>query len=183
MFEALLKLIARAFDSHNVPYMLIGGQAVLLYGEARLTADVDVTLGMGPGDLETVSKAVRAAGLDVLIESPEDFVRQNLVLPCQQPSSGIRVDLIFSLTPFERQAVDRARVVTLDGTPVRYATPEDLIILKVIAGRPRDLDDVCSILLKQPQVDYKYVRRWLSELQAGLEQDFAGRFDALRKSI
>jgi hypothetical protein len=43
MFEALLKLIARALDSYHIPYMLIGGQAVLLYGEARLTADVDIT--------------------------------------------------------------------------------------------------------------------------------------------
>lgn len=44
MFQALLQQIARGLDSRGIPYMLIGGQAVLLYGEPRLTRDVDVTL-------------------------------------------------------------------------------------------------------------------------------------------
>jgi hypothetical protein len=92
------------------------------------------------------------------------------------------VDLIFSLTPFERQAIERARVVTIGDTPVRYATPEDLTILKVLAGRPRDLEDVRSILLKQRQVDAAYVRRWLRELQAGLDQDLTGTFEQLWKA-
>lgn len=117
MFEALLTTIARAFDTYRIPYMVIGGQAVLLYGEGRLTADVDVTLGFGPGELATVQKAVHEAGLQVLVPSPEDFVKQTFVLPCAQPASGIRVDVVFSLSPFERQAVQRARPVTIEGTP------------------------------------------------------------------
>lgn len=183
MFEALLSLIARVLDTHRIPYMLVGGQAVLFYGEARLTADVDVTLGLGPGDLAIVLDAAKAAGLQARVASPEDFVKQNLVLPCEQLSSArIRVDFIFSLTPFERQAIERARVVTLEGTAVRYATAEDLTILKVLAGRPRDLEDVRSILLKQPQIDVAYIRRWLRELQAGLDQDLTGTFQQLWKA-
>lgn len=183
MFEALLKLIARALDSYRIPYMLVGGQAVLLYGEARLTADVDITIGVGPGDFPVVLNAAKEAGLQARIPSPADFVKQNLVLPCEQLSSSkIRVDLIFSLSHFERQAIERARVVTVGETPVRYATPEDLTILKVLAGRPRDLEDVRSILLKQRQVDFAYVRRWLRELQAGLDQDLIGTFERLLKA-
>jgi hypothetical protein len=51
MFEALLVRIARGLDTRGIPYMLIGGQAVLLYGEPRLTRDIDVSLGVGPEEL------------------------------------------------------------------------------------------------------------------------------------
>jgi predicted nucleotidyltransferase len=90
-------------------------------------------------------------------------VARTLVLPCSEPSSGIRIDLIFSLSPYERQAIARARTVDVGGAPVRYAAVEDLVIHKLVAGRPRDLEDVRSVLRKQPSLDQAYVRRWLSE--------------------
>jgi len=99
MFEALLELIARGLDSRGIPYMLIGGQAVLLYGEPRLTRDVDVTLGAGPEKLPVILDWVGECRWQVLAESPADFVARTLVLPCLDPPSGIRVDLIFSVSP------------------------------------------------------------------------------------
>ncbi|MBE0478638.1 hypothetical protein IBX65_05915 [Candidatus Aerophobetes bacterium] len=47
MFEELLAKLGMSLDEHSIPYMIIGGQAVLLYGEPRLTRDIDVTLGVG----------------------------------------------------------------------------------------------------------------------------------------
>ena len=46
MFEKLLKRLAVALDHVGLPYMVFGGQAVLLYGEPRLTRDIDITLGV-----------------------------------------------------------------------------------------------------------------------------------------
>jgi len=37
MFQKLLKKIANELNAHNIPYMVIGGQAVFIYGEPRLT--------------------------------------------------------------------------------------------------------------------------------------------------
>ncbi|MBI4745658.1 MAG: hypothetical protein HY786_03715, partial [Deltaproteobacteria bacterium] len=48
MFEEILARIGAALDKYNIPYMIIGGQAVLLYGEPRLTRDIDITLGVSP---------------------------------------------------------------------------------------------------------------------------------------
>jgi hypothetical protein len=48
MFQRLLESIAQGLDARSLPYMVIGGQAVLLYGEPRLTRDIDITLGVGP---------------------------------------------------------------------------------------------------------------------------------------
>ena len=54
MFEELLGKIGRELDSRGIPYMIIGGQAVLLYGEPRLTRDIDVTLGMGEEERDII---------------------------------------------------------------------------------------------------------------------------------
>ena len=54
MFQLLLKKIAFELSSNSIPYMVIGGQAVLLYGEPRLTKDIDITLGIGIDGLDTI---------------------------------------------------------------------------------------------------------------------------------
>jgi len=179
MFEALLEQIARGLDSLGISYMLIGGQAVLLHGEPRLTRGIDVTLGAGPEKLPVILKWVEGARWQVLAESPADFVQRTLVLPCLEPSSGIRLDLIFSFSPYERQAIERAKKVMVGKTTVRYASAEDLVIHKLVAGRPRDLEDARSVILKNPSLDADYIRKWLGELRGSLEEDVAARFEEL----
>ena len=80
-FEDLLARLARVLRSHDLPFMLIGGQAVLLHGEPRLTQDIDVTLGASPERLSDVLAACTALSLQVLPDDAADFVRDTFVLP------------------------------------------------------------------------------------------------------
>jgi len=59
MFKKLLKKIANELNIHNIPYMVIGGQAVLLYVEPRLTKDIDITLGIGIDGIKVFQKIVK----------------------------------------------------------------------------------------------------------------------------
>lgn len=177
MFQELIERVARELEGFGFAYMLIGGQAVLLYGEPRLTKDIDVTLGAGTERLADLLAVAHRLGLKVLPESPEEFVSHTMVLPCLAPESGVRIDFIFSSSPYEMQALERVRLVRLGGTEVRFASPEDLIIHKVIAGRPRDLEDVRNVLLKNPGTDLAYIRRWLQKFSADLGQPFDKRFE------
>ncbi len=61
--SALLARIGSTLKAHNVPYMVIGGHAAILYGEPRLTRDVDITVGLGPDKLKELLDVVRDAGL------------------------------------------------------------------------------------------------------------------------
>jgi hypothetical protein len=47
---------------------------------------------------------------------------------------------------------------------------EDLIIHKIFAGRPRDLEDVRTLLLKNPGIDVPYINLWLNEFDAAVEE-------------
>jgi len=177
VFEGILRRLAEAFDEAGIAYMVMGGQAVLLYGEPRLTQDVDVTLGVTPGRLPDVLGALVPAGFRPLVDA--DFVAETLVLPCEDEASGVRVDVVFSYSSYEQEALQRTRRVVIDGVGVRFASVEDLLIQKVVAGRPRDLEDVRSVLLKHPALDTAYVRRWLDGFAEALDAPFRDLFDRL----
>jgi hypothetical protein len=69
MFQQLLEKIALGLEERSIPYMIIGGQAVLLYGEPRLTKDIDITLGAGPERLTEVLDLIAEQEWRVLPES------------------------------------------------------------------------------------------------------------------
>jgi hypothetical protein len=159
--------------------MVIGGQAVLHYGEPRLTKDIDMTLGADVDALPTVLACIRGIGLSVLVDDIQAFAREKGVLPCQDAASGLRVDLIFSSIPYERQAIARAVKKDIGGTAISIATLEDTVIHKLVANRPRDIEDVTSMLLKNPGIDRRYVMGWLRQFDAALEDGRLKTFERL----
>ena len=148
MIEQLLHKIAQSLDEKNIPYMIIGGQAVLLYGSPRLTRDIDITLGVDTDKFLLVDEICGKLGLKILPENPEDFVKETKVLPVDEPESRMRVDFIFSFTPYETQAMQRTQNVLINDYPIKFASCEDVIIHKMIAARAIDLEDVKNILIK-----------------------------------
>ncbi len=183
MFDQVIESLAIALDRQGLAYMLIGGQAVLLHGEPRLTQDVDVTLDAGPERLDDLLRVVDRLGWQVLVADAQAFVQKHLVLPCLAKPLGIRVDFIFSFTPFEKQAIQRAEHVRIGQTEVYFATPEDLIIQKMFAGRPRDLEDVRSILAKNPVADQKYIKNWLEQFGELLDRPLVEQFEQIWGSL
>lgn len=166
-FARFLAQLTREFRDRDIPMMLIGGQAVLLHGRPRLTEDIDVTLGVAPDALAVVMEACRALSLDPLPADPESFARETFVLPAAHRRTRQRVDLIFSTTPYERQAIERADRVELADEQVPFATAEDLILHKLFAGRPRDIEDVESVVRRQRnRLDWSYLADWAAEFSA-----------------
>jgi len=175
MFEEILSRIGACLKKCNLPYMIIGGQAVLLYGEPRLTRDIDITLGINIDRINDVLTVVKELSLKAIPKEIESFVKQTMVLPAIDETTGIRVDFIFSFTQYELEAIRRARKITIMGHEVAFASPEDLIIHKIFAGRPRDLEDVNSVIIKNKDMDINYICNKLKEFDA-----FSGRKDFLK---
>jgi predicted nucleotidyltransferase len=179
MFRQAIERIVEALDQGGIPYMIIGGQAVLLYGEPRLTRDIDITLGIGPESIDKLIDILASLDLKPLIDDPTEFVRETLVLPCEIPDANIRVDFVFSTSEYERQALNRVNSVSFGNVTVRFAALEDLIIHKIVAGRPRDLEDVKSILRKNQNVDEDYIRLWLRRFEQALARSLMVEYEKL----
>ena len=184
MFEKILSSIGVSLKKRDIPYMIIGGQAVLLYGEPRLTRDIDITLGVNVDHLDDLLAVVQELTLKPLPKDLKSFVRQTMVLPALDETTGIRVDFIFSLTPYETEAINRSKKIKILNQEVNFASPEDLIIHKIFAGRPRDIEDVRTVLLKNPEIDVRYVRKWLKEFDLFAEKkEFLKTFEEVIKEI
>jgi len=184
MFEKILSSIGVSLKKRDIPYMIIGGQAVLLYGEPRLTRDIDITLGVNVDHLDELLAVVQELALKPLPKDLKSFVRQTMVLPALDETTGIRVDFIFSATPYETEAIKRAKKIKIMDREVNFASPEDLIIHKIFAGRPRDIEDVRTVLLKNPDIDVRYVRKWLKEFDLFSEKkEFLKTFEEVIKEI
>jgi hypothetical protein len=178
MYDDLLGKIANSLDAAGIPYMVIGGQAVLLYGEPRFTRDIDVTLGAGTERADELIRLVNAQGWKLRPGVSREFLTTAMVLACEDPSSGLYIDFIFSVSD-EREALGRARTVRRGNAGVRFASAEDVVIHKMVAGRPRDIEDVRVILLKQRTFDVEYTRRWLHWLDEMLSRSLVLPFEIL----
>ena len=160
-FAGLLASITRELEARGIPFLVIGGQAVLLHGRPRLTEDIDLTLGVDPSSLPRVLEACASLGLTPLPTDVERFVGETFVLPARHSETRVRVDFIFSTTPYEQQAIRRAVRVTLHGTGVPFASAEDLLIHKLFAGRPRDVEDALGVVRrKSAELDWHYLEHW-----------------------
>lgn len=164
--EDALRSVVSVLEELKLPYMLIGGMANLVWGEARTTQDIDITVQVDPPALpETVTRLMQV--FRALPKNPLTFVRQTRVLPIVTKDS-VRTDLIFAELPYQEQAIRRARPVALGGVMVQVCTPEDLIIHKIISERAKDLDDVKGIVRIQGS---RLDRAYLDSLVLGLAID------------
>lgn len=180
MFQELLAKVANALDLNDIPYMIIDGQAVLLYGEPRLTRDIDITLGINIDEYAKILDIIHKINLVPLPEEPKNFVEKTFVLPVKDIDTNIRVDFIFSNTAYEKQAFKRTNKVMILNTPVKFASLEDVLIHKIFAGRPVDLQDARSIIDKNPEFDDKYVEKWLKEFETSTGKKFLNVFKSIR---
>ena len=180
MFRKLISKIARVLSANKIPYMIIGGHAVILYGEPRFTRDIDITLGVGNERLQDILSIINQISLQILPENIDSFVKKTMVLPAIDKNTGIRVDFIFSFTPYEREAIKRAKKILIGKTRVSYASVEDVIIHKIFAHRPKDIEDVENILLKNSKIDKDYIIKWLKEFDRSFpKQKFVDTFREL----
>ena len=182
MFKKLIVSIAAAFKNKKVPYIVLGGQAVLLYGEPRLTKDVDITIGLNIDSVDKIADILKKIDIVPIPEDFRQFVKRTMVLPLINKESGIRVDIIFSFSEFARSAIERANVVKIDNMDVHYVSLEDLIIFKIFSGRPRDREDVRMILIKNKEIDLKYIKKKLKELSFE-DRDFLKTFTEIVESV
>ena len=103
------------------------------------------------------------------ITDPVQFARRSRVLLARHEATGIDIDLILGELPFEAEAIRRGKKGHLGSLAVPLVTPEDLVIMKAVAGRPRDLEDIEGILAAHPGLDTRRVRTWLRRFSEGLE--------------
>jgi hypothetical protein len=161
---------------------VFGAQAVIAYGVPRLSADVDVTIQLTPDEPERFARDMDAAGFSLRVADP-DFVRRTRVMPFVHRATAMPLDVVLAGSGLEDEFLNRARVVDVGGTVVPLIDLEDLIIAKVLAARPKDLEDASSLWrLRGHELDAGRIGGTLRLLEEALSQsDLLPAFESIQQ--
>jgi len=161
--------LQRLLDHFPGKGVIIGGIASSILGTSRLTVDLDALILLQVEEIPVLMRTAEKLGLTPRIDAAAEFARKNLALLLRHTQSGVNIDIILGMLPFECEIVERSQVIQISGLSLRLPTPEDLVIMKIIAHRTKDLEDIRGLLKNNPALDKARVRHWVEQFSVALE--------------
>jgi predicted nucleotidyltransferase len=168
-FRAAIESLQRLLHEFNDRGVIIGGIAVGFLGKPRFTADVDAVFLLSKGDIPQFLSRAQVENIVPRIPNAEEFARKNRILLLKHNPTEIDIDISLGILPFEEEMVERGRTKSFADLSIRLPTPEDLIIMKAIAHRPKDLEDIRTIANKYPNLDVQRIEKWVKSFGEVLE--------------
>lgn len=151
-------------------WYLFGAQAAIVWGSPRFSADVDITAEIAPTVMDSFLQAMRRHGFDLAF-TDSDFLARTRVLPFIHRSTHMPLDVVLAGPGLEDDFLRRAIAVDVQGTRISVISPEDLIITKVLAGRPKDIEDIRSVIHeRRASLEVERIRQTLRVLEEALGQ-------------
>ena len=138
-YKELLQLL----NEFDVEYLIVGGFAVMKYGEPRYTKDLDVWVRNSPQNATRVVEALRKFGAPLEHDgiSAATFAGRQVVY--QIGIAPVRIDILTEITGVQfEQAWSRRVASTFFGVPVNFIGFDDLLMNKEALGRTSDLQDL-----------------------------------------
>lgn len=163
LFQAAQE-IQQTMQEKDWPFCFIGGLAVMRWGEVRMTQDIDLCLLCGFGNEKDYINGL-IARYNSRVDDPGTFALDNRVL-LLHASNQVPVDISLSGLLFEEEMIRRATPFSFSSdASLITCSAEDLIVLKAFAERPKDWNDIESIILKQGEIlDLDYIVKQLKPL-------------------
>lgn len=167
-FNHLYHQVVNLLESIRSPYLIIGGMATGVLGEPRLTHDIDAIIDADSKIISALLHKAKATGFSFNEQTVMNNRKQKGTFRLHYHKSW--VDLIIASTEIERVAFSRAHRVKVLGIEASFPSPEDFILFKLIPGRPKDLLDVESVILRhQEKLDKEYLNQWAQRLSDEME--------------
>lgn len=137
------KELLQHLNEFEVEYLIVGGFAVMKYGEPRYTKDLDVWVHNSPQNSARVVDALEKFGAPLVHDgiTSETFTEKQVVY--QIGIAPVRIDILTEITGVQFPDAWRRRVAgTFFGVPVHFISMEDLVVNKRALGRSSDLKDL-----------------------------------------
>jgi hypothetical protein len=181
LVDALIA-VDRGLAAARVPYMIIGGIAVMARGLVRMTDDIDLVVASDSAPPERLVDLLASEQIEPRRDDAVAFAHVQQVLLLRHAPTRTAIDLSLGWLPFEAEALARAERVAFGDAQIAVATAEDLVIYKAVAWRDRDRDDLEHLVrLHAHSLDLDRVRAVIAEFATAL--DDADRPAALDRLI
>ena len=168
---SVFERVRGALDAAGIPYFVTGSFVSSTHGIPRSTNDIDIMIAPTPDQLSALLAHLsdpeyysdREDAFDALQRRSQFNVIDNVTL--------WKVDFIVSKdSPFDRARFARRRITEIAGVNVYAATPEDVVVAKLLWSRlgesERQLNDAAGVIRMQGDVlDRSYIQSWVDELE------------------
>jgi hypothetical protein len=172
--DPLVELLARtsaALEAAGFSYAVIGALARNAWARPRATTDIDLAIEVSAERVDELRELLDRLGLAVRKERAGDSGVPELVLLADRREPSLRLDLLVAQTPFEESVLARKVRTRVGGQDLWVATAEDLVVYKLVAGRPRDWADAEEVARAREvagtPIDWTYVSHWAGAFGLG----------------
>lgn len=168
--EITLKKAVKILQKLKIPYLVTGGVAVVVWGRPRYTADIDIIIELTRNKVKEFVAALTKEGFvdEAVVNEALKYQSEFNFL---DKETFMKVDFwILKDSDFDRSRLKRAVTRKIYGQSVRFSSPEDLILKKLLwfneSKSTRQLEDIHSVLaIIKDQLDYAYLRKWAKKLK------------------
>lgn len=166
----LLNLVAKILQELMIDFCVSGGYAVCIWGKPRFTADLDIVINLEEKKITELAERLKNELPEAYVdeEQMEQATRDINEFNVIEPSLGMKIDF-FTLQNDEYDKLMLRRSVVKDvGRPVRFISPEDLIIAKLkwykLDKSARHFEDIRSVLIMN-KIDKNYLDTWINKFK------------------
>lgn len=167
----LLSLLARKLNEAQIPYMITGSIASSIYGEPRLTHDIDVIVEIIEKDLERIAGLFPEEQFYFDADAARVAIRTRDMFNVVDLNEGDKIDFwLVTDSDFDRSRFSRRASINIFDTELFVSSPEDLIIMKLLwsrkaGGSEKQVHDARSIYeVQREKLDEHYLAEWAERL-------------------
>ncbi len=163
----MIRVIVKVLEQFKVKYVIIGGIAASIWGKPRMTLDADIVILLSTENIADFLKVLRENGFLISKSSePKMIGRLRRFLPIKvRFTKAISCDLRISSYSIDRNAIERAKKIRIFNTRIKIATPEDVIIYKLVRFEDIDKADIKTIIQRiGRKLDFNYIRKSVKQL-------------------
>jgi len=179
----IARRLADTLENEEIPYAIGGALALAYYAPPRATVDVDINIFVPPRDgLQPLLTVLAEVGFTA--DSPETLTRTAVEDgQFRGRIAGIRVDVFLPAIAFYAEMASRTRRVPLLDRPIEILAPQDLLTLKMMFFRRKDLADVEAVLRDPPSgLDVDSVRTRIIDM-VGADDERVREWDAIIRDV
>lgn len=155
----------------GIDYMITGSIASSLYGEPRLTHDIDVVVALDAANADAVVGAFPPPDFYVSAESVRDAIKNRSMFNLIDVSGGEKVDFwMLTDDPFDQSRFSRRQRLMAEAIQISVSAPEDIILAKLrwaelSGGSEKQFHDALRVFEVQHRVlDLGYLNDWAARL-------------------
>ncbi|MDH5404167.1 MAG: nucleotidyltransferase [Candidatus Heimdallarchaeota archaeon] len=153
-----LKALVQVLSELSIPYVIVGGIAVIIHGRIRTTTDIDLIINHNMVNYSDFVEKLQENGFDASINDMKGF-EEKVHISIFYKESMFRIDIKGIYQEKDRESIQEAKMISFENMQIQIDTPENIIFNKLIFGSQVDIEDALAVLKKNEQtLDFKKLK-------------------------